>query len=319
MIRRDLSHLPRADVSGGVPPDRDPFIGRAVAASWLLDNYSENKPHAVDGTKFRFSSAGMCSRSLAYYFTGEEPTNLPDSADAWRMGLGTLVHESVQDHFRDASDAWRPSEINGYPVTHTEVQFEVAVHIPEISGSGSADMMIDYFSDEKHIWRQVVELKTINGFGFKVSATGFKGPAQGPRLSHVQQAALCAYGLEANEMIICYVSMENVSPSLAKSYCDDPEFGRFTAQWSYDSRDILTTASNEMARIQKILRKVAVEDVSTVDREVYNDSGTLVTVSDPRTGAYQLLSDDGQIIDAGKSWSCGYCRFQDVCVKSDGR
>ena len=316
MINRDLSHLPVADKSDGVKPDSDPFIGRAVAAAWLLDNHSDSKPHAVEGTKFRFSMAGMCSRSLAYYFTDAQATNLPDAADAWRMGLGTMVHESVQNYFRDAASTWSPEFINARRVGEVAVAFEVPVHIPEISGSGSADMVIDYFDETGMLLkRQVVELKTINGFGFKMSATGFKGPAQGPRLSHVQQAALCSYGLDADEMIICYLSMENVSPSIAKSYCDDPEFGRFTAQWSYSRDDILGIADTEMRRIQSVLDSVTIDRAAGVPREVYSDSGRLVEISDPKTGAYHVLSAEGAIVDAGKSWVCGYCRFQDRCIK----
>lgn len=316
MIRNDLSHLPRADVDGGVRPDADPFIGRTVAAAWLLDNHSDSKPHAIAGTKFRFSMAGMCSRSLAYYFQNATPTNIPDSADAWRMGLGTMVHESVQKYFAESAQVWCPAEIDGVVVDRAEVQFEVPVHLPTISGSGSADMVIDYLAiDGRRLHRQVVELKTINGFGFKMSATGFKGPAQGPRLSHVQQAALCAWGLEADSMIICYLSMENVSPSLAASYCDDPEFGRFTAQWSYTAEDIVRVAESEMTRIRNVIELSEVGAASDIARRVYSDSGNLVDVSNPQTGAYQVLSAEGMVLDAGKTWSCGYCRYQDLCVK----
>lgn len=322
-IRRDLSSLPRADIDGGVRPDTDPFIGRAVTSLWLLDNHSDSKPHAVPGTKFRFSSAGMCSQSLAFYFRQVEPTNIPDSADAWRMGLGTMVHESVQKYFKQAVKAWMPAEINGHRVADVLVQFEVPVHLPSISGSGSADMCIDYLDEKDEIvWRQVVEIKTINGFGFKMSATGFKGPAQGPRLSHVQQAALCARGLDADEMIICYLSMENVSPQLASSYCDDAEFGRFTAQWSYDKDEIERVSNQEMTRIWELQKELlqfpedSEDPVVYVRRQVYNDKGDLVTVTDPRSGAWSVTSADGQIIDAGKTWACGYCRYQDLCAGS---
>ena len=191
-----------------------------------------------------------------------------------------------------------------------------SVHLPEISGSGSADMMIDYFGVDGLLKRQIVELKTINGFGFKMSATGFKGPAQGPRLSHVQQAALCAHGLDADEMIICYLSMENVSPSLAGSYCDDPEFGRFTAQWSYDRADIERVVSTEKARIANVLSLTHVADSpASIARQVYSDSGVLVDISDPRSGAWMSVSSEGAVVDAGKTWTCGYCRYQDQCVK----
>ena len=316
MIRRDLSALPRANKSVGIVPDSDPFIGRAVAAAWLMDNHSDSKPHAVAGTKFRFSMAGSCSRSLAYYFAGAEATNLPDAADAWRMGLGTMVHESVQKYFAEAAETWKPAVIGGkYPVDRIEVEFEVPVHLESISGSGSADMVVRYFDpNNKCVWVQVIELKTINGFGFKMAATGFKGPAEGPRLSHVQQAALCARGLDADEVIICYLSMENVSPSIAQSYCDDVEFGRFTAQWSFDRATYEELALLEMDRLQALL---VADDPVDVERQVYNDWTNIVTISNPRTGAYEEYADDGTLVNAGKIWNCNYCRYQDRCI-ADG-
>lgn len=323
-IRKDLSHLPKTSASEGVRSDPDPFIGRAVAAAWLMDNHSDSKPHAVEGTKFRFSMAGTCSRSLAYYFKQTEPTNLPDAADSWRMGLGTMVHEAVQKYFAEAVEAWKPQMI-GYPgdmytVHNVEVDFEVPVKIDRINGSGSADMVVRYFRpDGQRVWTQVIELKTINGFGFKMAATGFKGPAEGPRLSHVQQASLCGYGLDADEVIICYLSMENVSPSLAKSYCDDPEFGRFTAQWSYSRAEFREIAELEMDRIESLIIADSHDDWTpkSVNPEVYDDKGDLVMVTDPRTGAYVKYAEDFTIIDAGKSWNCNYCRYQDRCT-ADG-
>jgi hypothetical protein len=50
-------------------------------------------------------------------------------------------------------------------------------------------------------------LKTVNGFSFKMKATGFKGPAEGPSWAHILQGALAARALGADTMIIAYLSM----------------------------------------------------------------------------------------------------------------
>jgi len=65
----------------------------------LIKIIEEGKAHAVEGSRFRFSMAGTCSRLLQYYVNGEPVTNPPDAADAWRMGLGTMVHVAIQEYF----------------------------------------------------------------------------------------------------------------------------------------------------------------------------------------------------------------------------
>jgi hypothetical protein len=315
MIRKDLSNLPKADAPKGVQPDRDPFIGRAVTSLWMLDNIEPNKPHAMP-SMFRFSMAGTCSRSLAYYASGTTPTNLPDAADNWRMGLGTMIHEVVQRYVEDAIVESEDLLLHDDVIDCSVVaNFEQPVYIEECDASGSADIVLDFVSPGGNVKKRVVvELKTINGFGFKMAATGFKGPAEGPRISHVQQAALQAYGLEADEVVICYLSMENVSPSIAASYCDDQVFGRFTAQWTYKKHEWLPYAEREIARLKSIKSSLHDGQPTDVERLVYNDAGNLVAVNDPRTGAYHVTDVNGQIVDAGKTWNCSYCRFQSQCI-----
>ena len=308
MIKKNLSGLQTASSNDGVRPDADPFIGRAIAKAWLNDNYEESKAHAVDGTRFRFSMAGTCSRQLQYYVQGVEVTNPPDAADAWRMGLGTMVHTAIQEYFE-------ASMVNGvFDCNYYTVEMETKTSIPEISGSGHVDMFFTLFDkDEKPYRKVVVEIKTLNGFGFKMAATGFKGPAEGPRRDHIKQAALSAYALDADDVIICYVSMENVSPSLAGKYCDDPEFGRFTAQWTYSKAEWMPLAEAEVVRINNILKQIDDPDIKLVDPVIENDSGVEVSITDPRSGRWELMHEN-ELIDSGRAWQCGYCRYRDRCI-----
>ena len=310
MIKKNLSGLRTASSNDGVRPDADPFIGRAIAKAWLNDNYEEGKAHAVDGTRFRFSMAGTCSRQLQYYVQGVEVTNPPDAADAWRMGLGTMVHEMMQKYFAEGVDIGDVFECDSY-----DVEMEVKTHLPVIEGSGHVDMLFTLYDEYKNIVRRiVVEIKTLNGFGFKVAATGFKGAAEGPRRDHIKQAALSAYALGADDVIICYVSMENVSPSLAAKYCDDPVFGRFTAQWTYSIAEWMPLAEAEVVRINNILKQIDDPDIKLVDPVIENDFGVEVSITDPRSGRWELMHEN-QLIDSGRAWQCGYCRYRDRCIK----
>jgi hypothetical protein len=309
-IKKNLGELPIVNTGNGVRPDRDPFIGRAFAAAWLDKNYQEGKAHAVEGSRFRFSMAGTCSRQLQYYVAGEPVTDPPDAADAWRMGLGTMVHTAIQEYFE-------ASMVNGiFDCNFYEVEMETKTSIPEISGSGHVDMFFTLFDKDSKPYRKVVvEIKTLNGFGFKVAATGFKGPAEGPRRDHIKQAALSAYALDADDVIICYVSMENVSPSIAGKYCDDPEFGRFTAQWTYSKAEWMPLAEAEIARVSSVLSQIDHPSGGLVEPTIENDNGVLVSITDPATGRWELMHEDS-LIDSGKAWQCGYCRYRTTCIGS---
>jgi len=309
-IKKNLGDLPVVSTGNGVRPDTDPFIGRAIAKAWLDKNYQEGKAHAVEGSRFRFSMAGTCSRQLQYYINGEPVTNPPDAADAWRMGLGTMVHTAIQEYFE-------ASMVNGvFDCNYYEVEMETKTSIPEISGSGHVDMFFTLFDKDSKPYRKVVvEIKTLNGFGFKVAATGFKGPAEGPRRDHIKQAALSAYALDADDVIMCYVSMENVSPSIAGKYCDDPEFGRFTAQWTYSKAEWMPLAEAEIARVSSVLSQIDDPSGGLVEPTIENDNGLLVSITDPATGRWELMHED-TLIDSGRAWQCGYCRYRDTCIAS---
>ncbi|NBP70631.1 MAG: hypothetical protein EBR30_22125 [Cytophagia bacterium] len=307
-IKKNLGDLPVASTGNGVRPDADPFIGRAIAQAWLDQNYQESKAHAVEGSRFRFSMAGSCGRQLQFYIADAEVTNPPDAADAWRMGLGTMVHTAIQEYFE------RSMVNNMFDCNYYTVEMETKTSLPEISGSGHVDMFFTlYDKDEKPYRKIVVEIKTLNGFGFKVAATGFKGPAEGPRRDHIKQAALSAYALDADDVIICYVSMENVSASLAGKYCDDPVFGRFTAQWTYSKAEWMPLAEAEILRVRAVLNQIDYGS-GLVDPTIENDDGLIVTITDPSTGRWELTHED-QLIDSGRAWQCGYCRYRDLCLK----
>jgi hypothetical protein len=312
-INKNLSDLPAAETREGVTPDADPFIGRAIAEAWLSENFSDEKAHAVEGTSFRFSMAGACSRELAYYMTDTPISDPVDAAGAWRMSLGTMVHEAVQKY----QNYIIPALMLDVDETRSgSIDDEVKTHIDRCNGSGHADMVITVLDGNNTVLKKtVVELKTINGFGYKMAATSFKGAPEGPRQDHVLQAALNAYALDADEVIVCYLSMENVSPNLIK-YCDDPMFGRFTAQWTYSKAEWMPLAEAEIERVSKIQARLneVDGDALQIRRRVKNDDGVWVTVNDPSTGAWTRTDEDGAIVDAGKYWKCAYCNYQQQCV-----
>lgn len=324
-IRRDLSDLPAASTdAAGRTPDSDPWVGRQLGEAFLAKRHEASKAHAVPGTRFRFSMAGSCTRAIAYYVAGTAESNPATAADAWRMQLGTEIHELLQAAVLDA-----------FP----EAEIEVVCQLPEIDGSGHIDIVIRQPLDDFEVADQLddpdrqggvvqtekviaIEVKTINGFGFKSQATFFKGPPKGPKPGHLGQAALGAAAIGADELIVVYLAMENVGPTLVR-YTDDKIFGRFTAQWTYDRAEFMAIADREKRRVRYVLDKVPAPDgapsteaAAKVPAYVDNDFGVAVQIMPPGTGQ-TVTSHDGKLMPEGSTWHCDYCRWKDQC-KADG-
>lgn len=308
MIAKDLSDLPTPAVSHGTPPVTTPQFVSAVADAWYAQ-YLERGEHmrakADERLPYRASFAAFrCDRQL-YYAMDEEPRALPSLADAYRMSLGSLVHSGLEPAIKSA-----------FP----NAQFEAVVDLRSIGVPGSAHADIVTF-DENGAVDAVVEVKTVNGFGFKSMATDFKGPPQGPRSGHVIQAALSALALKAKRVVIAYLAMESLSPSLAKY--TEGDLGRFAAEWHYNQDEYTRIAENEVARIRRIAAYV--EDYAGDDRPIptpyIHDEEVIPNayITDPSRGMY-VVKDDADpnlIVETGRVWFCDYCDWRESCLKAN--
>lgn len=305
MIAKDLSDLPTPERQLGTPPVSQPEFVSAVAQSWY-DQYLERgeqfRAKAQESLPYRASySAFRCDRQL-YYAMSNEPRELPSLADAYRMSLGTLVHSGLEPAIKAA-----------FP----NAQFEVEVDLQNIGVAGSAHADIVTYHPDGHV-DAVVEVKTVNGFGFKSMATDFRGPAQGPRSGHIIQAALSALALNADRVVIAYLAMESLSPSLAKY--TEGELGRFAAEWHYSREEYKLIAEPEVGRIRRLTSYVndyAGDDAPVPSTYIHDDNVPAnAFVSDPSRGMW-IVNDPVSpevIVDTGKVWFCDYCDWRDKCT-----
>lgn len=341
-INRDLSDVDRP---AGEPPSHEATLLLLPLAEAWYDDYlaggNDKRAFAVEGTRFRASWAAGCARALGYKIArndaerladmlslqGEDadkdaladaaltaaalqPTNPPGLADAWRMGLGQLVHERFQAVFEKA-----------YPDAECEISVDLR---PDIDGSASIDIVLrephpDALNDDDRqgvptgTFTTVIELKTINGFGFKVSTTNFKGAPEGPRFGAKVQAALSAKAIGADRMIVGYLSMECLSPDLAKGL-GVGEAGRFLAAWSYAPDEFLPWAEAEHRRVAKVIEFV---DRNELPPRAISDGEVpkAARITDPSKGMWTVADSDGKVLSAGKTWWCGYCWDQDRCIR----
>jgi hypothetical protein len=294
-------HQPPARTEGH-PPDGVEYVSR-LAESWHYRYKAEGndeKAMSIPDRRWRASWAANCNRATAYLITRTEESNPVTIADAWRFSLGNFVHEAVQQDL-----------IEAFP--GVEVEVPVDLRPIGIDGAATADVLGDVDGV-----RTAMELKSINGFGFKMAATSFKSPPEGPRHSALVQGALAATAGEAERLIIGYLSLENVSPQLA-SYTDS-EIGRFAAEWHYTPDEFRPIAMEESERVANILTRLdqGWEPAQFKRRIPDPDYPKRMEVTDPSTGHWIESDPNGAIISTGRAWQCAYCPFRDRCIADGG-
>ena len=293
-IKNDLSGLPKGDRRQGNLPDSYPRFTGPIAEAWF-EKWKETSDlaFAVEGTRIRHSWAGKCAREISYRLTDTDETEPMDLASAWTVTIGHLVHDMWQEYLQ---------------LVFPEAQIEVKGVIQEIDSSCHVDAVVT-FEIEGKPWKVALELKSINGFGFKM-AIGARGEAEGPRGSAIKQGALNAVAMGADELVIAYVSLENLSPREAEKLGLKQPWQRFTAEWSFDKEQFTAIANDEKVRLASIL---AIVDDGRLAPRAIPDLPRGARITDPTSGTWTIVDEKGGITNAGTTWQCNYCSFQSRC------
>ena len=304
-IKQSIDDLPRADRPAGNTPSTNNFLVQRIAEAWEKKNaeeYDRDLARAIpEAGPYRASYAGVrCNRAMYYKMKGIEVSNPLSLADYWRFALGHTVHEMLQEIAADLFPG-------------AEVEVVVDLNAAGIPGSAHADLVIQH--EGKKI---VVEIKSTGGFKFKMAATSFKGPAEGPSSGHVIQAGLTAEALGADGVIIAYLSLENVSANLAKAYSTGDE-GRFAAEWHYSTQELKPLLDTERTRVKNVLSAVNNPESRVPPRHIIEpDIPAGAEITEPDSGLWVKVVPGERAIEAtGTTWHCGYCNFRDKCI-SDG-
>jgi len=302
-IKQSIEELPLAERQEGRPPARNNFVAEALAEAWYEQYLAEGNDvleHSIpEAGPYRASMAGSrCDRALYYRLNKTEPSNPPSIADAWRMGLGSMIHASLQEILAGL-----------FPDAVAEAVTDLRkIGIP---GSGHADLAFTYKAK-----RTLVEVKTVGGFQFKLKATRFKGPPQGPRYGDVLQAALQAEAHDCEQIVIVYLAMENVSADMADY--SDSEAGRFAAEWHYTLEQLQPMVLAEKERIARLIENLESETLpprELHDPTEYPEGAVVVDPYGQATRGTYHVKDGEQLSDTGTTWMCGYCWHRDLCTK----
>lgn len=296
-LARNLSELPRAEArqqSDGWAPDPTPRFAQVLVEQWARRNdESGPKARASATARFRHSDAGACARKIAFAALDLPPSDPMDLAGVWNTSLGTEIHE-----------LWQAAIAELWP----DAELEPKVTTIDGEGGGHIDAVLNI--DGRRI---AVELKTSGGYGFKAATgTARKGtPAEGPKHEHIIQAALNGLAVDADEIVIAYLAKECLSVNVADRF-GVSEPGRFLAEWSMDRDTYEPIARAESSRIRGILDLL--DDGTLPARKIpAPDVPAGAEIVDPTTGRWEVHK-DGQLVDTGSYWGCGYCSHASRCA-----
>ena len=243
-------------------------------------------------------------------------------ANHWTFNLGQLVHDQVQSIVeRVYDDAKREVKVNVTSRTGGAGSIDLVVQLPEQDELRHYD---DGDSIAVHPARKVsIEIKTINGFGFK-RMIGDRGEPEGPRTSSVIQSCLNADAIDADEAVLIVLSLECLSPAVFQKMMSalhqpatmDQEWRRFLAEYTFDRDTIKAVAEAEHKRVRRIVELTA--EGKLVPRAIPDPAippGARIT--DPKKGIWQQRTAEGAILGSGTTWHCNYCENRERCV-TDG-
>ena len=261
------------------------LLGEELAEKALV-----SKPTAR-GTSLRYSSAHACARQQGYAGFGAVPTEPMDFPGAWVTGLGTMVHEALQDAIG-----------RKYP----NAQFEVSSQQGDISGSCDALIFEKDLGEGWYGGNVLYELKTMGTYSFdqqvgwnRMRATF--STAQGPALKAIAQAGMNALGIEKelgikiDTIIMGSITFEALSKQKS-ARMNVEDHNRVLAEFWLTRDEWEPVALAELERINKIAADVEAGYIS--DRVAIDDNGREKVLS-----------------PSGSDWNCHYCQFHSICVQ----
>lgn len=273
-------------------PTNNPVFTNALARE-LWEKAQTPKPTALN-TPLRYSSSYGCARQQSYAAFEVKPTEPMDVAGAWVTGLGTIIHEALQEAIG-----------RKYP----NAQFEVASGFDGVI-SGSCDALIPA-ADMGEDWVDgdvLYELKTMGTFSFDKQVGWnrmrgeFKYP-EGPAEKAITQAGMNALGIERSTgatitwIVLGSITFEALSKQKATrmGVTDD---NRILAEFWIHRDEWEPLAIRELERMMQIGNLVTSGYIA--DRSARDDVGNIIPL-DPE----------------GRAWQCEYCAFKTLCM-SDG-
>ena len=268
--------------------------GNPVITSLLVEEWHAKaqvpKPTALN-TLMRYSGAHGCERQMSYYAVDTPVTEPVDAAGAWVMGVGTVVHELVQEAIG-----------RRYP----NAEFEVATKVSDYI-SGSCDAFIPE-SDMGEWWaggNVMYELKTMGTYSFdkQVGWNRMRGTAkdaEGPKAGAIAQAGMNALGIEkARGITIGTIIMGSMT---------------------FEALSVQKAGAMEVSDLNRVLAEFHIpreEWLPQAEAEIERLNAVAIGVVNGILGARVAIGDNGDAVrlnPQGRDWQCAYCSFRSICI-----
>jgi len=273
-------------------PVKNPVVTHLLAKK-MWEKSQTPKPTALN-TPLRYSSSFGCARQQGYNAFDAKPTEPMDEAGAWVTGLGTIVHEALQDAILEV-----------FP----DAQFEVASGTEYISGSCDALIPVSNLGVDVSGTHVLWELKTMGTYSFDKQVGWnrmrgeFKYP-EGPAKKAIVQAGMNALGImganpeiEIEYIIMGSTTFEALSINKAEKMGVE-NYNRFLAEFWIPRSEWEPQALAEIRRSEGI--HYAITAGYLPDRIALDDDGDVLYLT-----------------PGGKNWQCDYCSFKSLC-QQDG-
>lgn len=334
----------REDLPASKPgnwPTSEPVVIDVFAERWLTNllasGYNDLALAIPGAGTYRASYASSrCDRALWYKLTDTVESNPTTFSGFWTFYMGTSVHNIIQDTLRHLGDGWIP-EINvdlntigiagsahadlvrfvnheGIPwelvdtITwqeDSELELNEIIYIYEAGGDERVHLKTGEWQPDIMVPTDCVEVKSINGFAYKLAVSSFNGPPTGPRTGAVIQGSMTAAALGLDRAIIVNLSLEAAAERYVRN---DTE--RIAAEWHID--DAQQIAAKEAKRVRRVQALVAGKQLPA--RELHDPEYPVgAIVIRPSSGAWTRTV-AGEVYEAGSTWFCAYCNFRDTCI-----
>lgn len=221
------------------------------------------------GPGVRMSQALSCPRQIAYSASAFPITNRPNARRMRTLAHGTAIHGFLRAEI--AAGLWQGVEPVDVP-TRDEDEVELTYETQGTIITGHPDGVVDV-TQGGEIHRAVLEVKSTNGFGFRMRK------AEGPSPEHVAQGSMYARQLSLEWVFVVYYNKDQDNVMCFLEALDTDLVLRAMNGW----RDALDAAQ------QMEGGKLEWDDDRLPDRAYQPDNkGTL-------------------------PWQCGYCRYVSGC------
>jgi len=173
----------------------EPSTGQGIIQATLdlflrTEREQEGRRPTACGTPLRGSSAWNCARRIGFEVARVSECEALPYETLIAFHLGRAMHERVQSGLHSL-----------WPEFESEVVCDLRPLGYDLSGHADG-LMIE--GDK----RVVVEIKTMTAYPFKLAMKGGKTEAPGPKIEHLLQSGIYAYGLHADGVHLVYISKD---------------------------------------------------------------------------------------------------------------